>query len=307
MSSQSENPLPPPAMQQSPATLQPPAADVHRAVAQALAEDIGPLGDLTSALLPQASSTTAQIASRSDGVLAGTACAAETFRQVDSDITVKWQVSDGDRLAAGQTIADVSGRLSSVCTAERVALNFLSHLSGVATHTRRFVGEAEGKVAIFDTRKTTPGLRSLEKAAVRAGGGFSHRFSLSEWVMLKDNHLSEVEISDAVNLARQRWPARRVQVECDSVEQAIQAIDSGADALLLDHMKPEDVRQVTEHMQQGGLACYLEASGGITLKNITLYLDLKLDAISSGSLIGGAQALDIGLDIVPLSLRTETF
>jgi len=275
----------------------PPKADVRHAVTQALAEDIGLLGDLTSALLPQASLTEAQIVSRSSGVLAGAACATQTFGQVDSEVALNWRVSDGDRLFAGQTLAEVSGRLASVCTAERVALNFLSHLSGIATHTRSFVDAAAGKVAIFDTRKTTPGLRSLEKAAVRAGGGSSHRFGLSDWIMLKDNHLSAIEIPAAVNLARQRWPARRVQVECDSVDQAQQAIDSGADALLLDNMNPASVKQVVELRQQRGLACYLEASGGITLENLSQYLNLGLDAISSGSLIGGAQALDIGLDL----------
>lgn len=294
----------------SPLLLYPPKVEVSKAVGLALAEDIGPLGDLTAALLPPSVQTTARIVARSSGILAGTACAQETFLQIDSDLSLSWLVEEGEQLSAGQTIAIVSGGLASMCTAERVALNFLSHLSGIATHTRRFVDKAAGRVAIFDTRKTTPGLRSLEKAAVRAGGGCSHRSGLSDWVMLKDNHLSVLQIPAAVQLARQHWPARKVQVECDSVEQATQALDSGADALLLDNMSPEAVAQVVDYATRPQAVAssqsastppfappYLEASGGITLDNISDYLDLGLDAISSGSLVGGAHALDIGLDI----------
>jgi len=291
-------------------SLHPPKAEVSKAVGLALAEDIGPLGDLTAALLPPSVQTTAQIVARSSGVLAGIACALETFQQIDSDLNLSWLVEEGQQLSQEQTIATVSGRLASMCTAERVVLNFLSHLSGIATHTRRFVDKAAGRVAIFDTRKTTPGLRSLEKSAVRAGGGCSHRSGLSDWVMLKDNHLSALRIPDAVQLARQLWPARKVQVECDSVEQAYEAIDSAADALLLDNMSPEAIAKVVGYatrpqsatrtqspLRPHSVAPYLEASGGITLDNISDYLDLGLDAISSGSLVGGARALDIGLDI----------
>ena len=314
----------------SPQSPQPPAELVAETVALALAEDIGPVGDLTSALLSVDVLAKARIEMRSSGVLAGTACATEAFWQVDPDTKLAWNARDGDQLAAGQVIAVVAGRLASLCTAERVALNFLGHLSGVATHTRRFVDLAAGKVAILDTRKTTPGLRGLEKAAVRAGGGCSHRASLSEWVMLKDNHLTALEIEASVHAAKSRWPQRRVQVECDSVEQARQALASGADALLLDNMTPAQVRQVAEladgsygsggsRVRQSGSEqfpppgseqfppppseqfpsepVYLEVSGGITLENLAQYLDLGIDAISSGSLVGGAQALDIGLDI----------
>lgn len=311
----------------------PPSADVREAVERALAEDVGPDGDLTAALLPAEVRATAQLASRSNGILAGTACAQEAFALVDSATEVIWHATDGDSLDVGQVIADVSGLLTSVCTAERVALNFLGHLSGIATHTRAFV-EAAGGVAVFDTRKTTPGLRSLEKAAVRAGGGNSHRASLSEFVMLKDNHLSVLGIAEAVGLARSRWPGKRVQVECDTIDQANEAMRAGADALLLDNMTPEQVAEVMKIInlqssasQQvkagneqvlGGASkdgdaagvsktasdgraasrCYVEASGGITLENIATYSKLGIDAVSSGALIGGAQSLDIGLDVL---------
>ncbi len=280
-----------------------------------MTEDVGPDGDLTASLLPTEVRATAQLASRSNGILAGTACAQEAFALVDESIALAWLASDGDSLKAGQAIAEVSGSLASICTAERVALNFLGHLSGIATHTRAFVEAASG-VAVYDTRKTTPGLRNLEKAAVRAGGGNSHRASLSEFVMLKDNHLSVLGIAEAVELARSRWPGKRVQVECDTIDQASEAIKAGADALLLDNMTPDMVVEVMEMVTVRGKAaedategrraaktgaasrCYVEVSGGITLKNIASYSKLGIDAISSGALIGGAQSLDIGLDVV---------
>ena len=265
-----------------------------------MAEDVGPVGDLTASLLPPEVRATAQLASRSNGILAGTACAQEAFALVDADVELAWLASDGDTLKAGQVIAEVSGSLASICTAERVALNFLGHLSGIATHTRAFV-EAAGGLAVFDTRKTTPGLRSLEKAAVRAGGGHSHRVSLSEFVMLKDNHLSVLGIAEAVELARSRWPGKRVQVECHTIDQAGDAIEAGADALLLDNMTPEQVAEVMKIVNAQSSASediYVEASGGITLENIAAYGALGIDAISSGALIGGAQSLDIGLDVL---------
>ena len=288
----------------------PPAADVREAVERALAEDVGPDGDLTAALLPPGVRATAQLASRSNGILAGTACAQEAFALVDADVELAWQATDGNTLKAGQVIAEVSGSLASICTAERVALNFLGHLSGIATHTRAFV-EAAGGLAVFDTRKTTPGLRSLEKAAVRAGGGHSHRVSLSEFVMLKDNHLSVLSIAEAVEQARSRWPGKRVQVECDTIDQASEAIEAGADALLLDNMTPEQVAEVMKIVDAQSSAsedkaamtgaasrCYVEVSGGINMKNIASYSRLGIDAVSSGALIGGAQSLDIGLDVL---------
>ena len=288
-----------------------------------MAEDVGPVGDLTASLLSPGAIASAQLASRSNGILAGTACVQEAFALVDADVELAWHSADGDTLKAGQVIAEVSGSLASICTAERVALNFLGHLSGIATHTRAFVEAASG-VAVYDTRKTTPGLRSLEKAAVRAGGGNSHRASLSEFVMLKDNHLSVLGIAEAVEQARSRWPGKRVQVECDTIDQAREALEAGADALLLDNMTPEQVAEVMKIVTaegktvSGGGAvesvadegrgldgtaagknrCYVEVSGGITLENIASYSKLGIDAISSGALIGGAQSLDIGLDVV---------
>ena len=191
----------------------PPITAVRAAVARALAEDLMPIGDLTSALLPPDLDATALFVPRSDGVLAGRLCADEAIRQVDDTLAVSWSADDGDRITAGSEVGRVSGRLAPILTAERTALNFLGHLSGVATLTSRFVdavAAAGGSLRVWDTRKTTPGLRPLEKAAVRAGGGANHRGNLSDWVLLKDNHLELFGISTAVAQARQRWPGRTV-------------------------------------------------------------------------------------------------
>ncbi|HEX4245675.1 MAG TPA: nicotinate-nucleotide diphosphorylase (carboxylating), partial [Acidimicrobiales bacterium] len=189
----------------------PPRPAVSEAVSRALAEDVLPLGDLTASLLAVEVTGTVAVVSRQPGVIAGQHCAQETFRQVDPDLDVVWNLGDGSDVAAGAAVATVRGRLRSILTAERTALNFLCHLSGVATATRRFVDAARAanpSVRILDTRKTTPGLRSLEKAAVRAGGGTNHRGNLSDAVLIKDNHLGGVSITDAVLRARTLWPGR---------------------------------------------------------------------------------------------------
>ncbi len=280
----------------------PPVTAVREAVTRALEEDLTPLGDLTSALLPPGTATEARIVARDAGVLAGRACAAETFRQVDPSIACDWRAADGDRLAPGQVIGAVSGPLAGLLTAERTALNFLGHLSGIATRTRRFVDAAGPDLAVWDTRKTTPGLRALEKAAVRAGGGANHRGGLSDWVLLKDNHLVALGIDEAVARARRRWPARTVQVECDRPDQVMAALDAGADAVLLDNMSPAEVTRcvalaeehAAEHRTRRGL---VEISGGITLETIGTYAGTGADRVSSGSLTNSAPVLDIGLDI----------
>jgi nicotinate-nucleotide pyrophosphorylase (carboxylating) len=272
----------------------PPIGEVRAAVARALAEDLVPLGDITSALLPVEARAVARFVARADGVVAGTACATETFAQVDDRIAVRWAVDDGDAVTAGQALGDVEGPLATMLTGERTALNFLGHLSGIATLTRRFVDAAGGGARIWDTRKTTPGLRALEKAAVRAGGGSNHRGNLSDWVLLKDNHLAVVPIGEAVALAHRRWPGRTVHVECDTFEQLLAALEAGADAVLLDNMAPDEVRRcVTEAKGR----CLVEVSGGINLDTVGAYAQTGADLISVGGLTNSAPVLDIGLDI----------
>ncbi|MGH9139348.1 MAG: carboxylating nicotinate-nucleotide diphosphorylase [Acidimicrobiales bacterium] len=283
----------------------PPIHAVRAAVTAALAEDLEPLGDLTSSLLPDGVSARAAFVTRADGVVAGTRAAAETFRQVDLAVAVSWLVDDGDQVRAGQAVGHVEGPLASMLTAERTALNFLCHLSGIATVTHRFAAEAAaaGQARVWDTRKTTPGLRTLQKAAVRAGGGWNHRGNLSDWVLLKDNHLALIGIDDAVRRARQLWPMRAVHVECDSMTKVEQALAAGADALLLDNLSPDDVRQAVkladEHAAAGGRHPVLEASGGITLKTIGAYSAAGVDFVSTGAITISAPSLDIGLDVEP--------
>jgi nicotinate-nucleotide pyrophosphorylase (carboxylating) len=286
--------------------LEPPPTAVTEAVGRALAEDLTPLGDLTSMLLPDDLQATASFVVRRDGVLAGTACVTETFARVDDTVALVWSAADGDRVAARTTVATVSGRLASILTAERTALNFLCHLSGVATLTQRYVTAAAttGTARIWDTRKTTPGLRSLEKAAVRAGGGANHRGNLSDWILLKDNHLALMGIAGAVEAARTRWPGRTVHVECDHLDQVVEAVAAGADALLLDNMTPEQVRTCVAAATERAAAAgrrppLLEVSGEVDLDTVASYADTGVDLISVGAITKSAPVLDIGLDIAP--------
>jgi len=282
-----------------PGYFHPPHGDVVDVVARALAEDLSPLGDMTSGMLDPAITATAQINARKPGRLAGCGPAAEAFRQVDGSIHLTWHFDDGDVLEAGSVIADVRGSLASILTAERTALNFMGHLSGIATRVNEFVQIVDGRIGVWDTRKTTPGLRSLEKAATRAGGGRNHRGNLSGWLMFKDNHLVGMSIAEAIEQARDRWPGRPLHVECDRLDQVEQAVAAHADLILLDNMSPETVREAMTLIgpKRPDGRPIVEASGGITIETIDSYADTGVDFVSSGSLTNSAPVLDIGLDI----------
>ena len=276
--------------------IDPPITAVRAVVARALAEDIEPLGDVTSALLQPDQLAIASFVARDEGVVAGRLAAIETITYVDPELSVAWQVDDGGTVDPGTEIGRVTGSLASILTAERTALNFLCHLSGIATLTRRYVRAAHGDVQIWDTRKTTPGLRALEKAAVRAGGGRNHRGNLSEWVLLKDNHLAAIGITEAVQRARERWPGRTVQVEADTFEQLEEALAADADVVLLDNMTPEEVGRCV--IRRGSARRpLLEVSGGIDLQNVNAFAGTGVDLISVGALTHSAPVLDIGLDV----------
>jgi nicotinate-nucleotide pyrophosphorylase (carboxylating) len=284
--------------------LQPPAAAVRRAVSVALEEDLLPIGDLTAALLPAGASGRAAFVSRAPGVVAGTACLIETCRQVDPRLEVTLRLDDGAVVAAGQEIVTVDGAMASIVTAERTALNFLCHLSGIASLTARYVAAATSRnpaTRVLDTRKTTPGLRALEKAAVRAGGGVNHRGSLSEGVLVKDNHLGFAAIGDAVRRARQLWPGRMVEVECDRIEQVAEAVEAGASIVLCDNMTPAELGHCVELVRarsgRGVPPVLVEASGGITLETVGDFAAAGADLISIGALTHSAPILDIGLDL----------
>ena len=272
-----------------------PDSVVAEVVAAALAEDIGLLGDLTTtALIREDQTASALFVAREEGVVAGTALVEETYRQVDDQIEIQWQFRDGDAVEAGDEIGEVSGSLRSILIGERVALNFMCHCSGVATLTRRYVRAARGKVRILDTRKTLPGLRGVQRAAVRAGGGFNHRDSLSTAVLIKDNHLAALGLTKAVERARARWPMRLIEVECDTLDQVAEARDAGADVVLVDNMSPDDVRKAVE-MLDG--AAKVEVSGRIGLDAVGAYSETGADFISVGALTHSVRVFDIGLDI----------
>jgi nicotinate-nucleotide pyrophosphorylase (carboxylating) len=285
--------------------LDPPAHLVRDAVARALAEDLGELGDLTAALVPADASGVADFVVRSDGVLAGTACATETYRQLDVGVTIRWSADDGDRVGRGQAVGRVEGRLRPLLTGERTALNFLCHLSGVATLTARFVDAAatggagsDRAIRIWETRKTLPGLRALEKAAVRAGGGVNNRGSLSDMVLVKDNHLGGTSIAAAVARARDLWPGRGVEVECDRAAQVAEALAAGADLVMLDNMDPMQVVECVRLVRSSARPDTLvEVSGGITLETVGEYAAAGADLVSTSAITQSAPALDIGLDL----------
>jgi nicotinate-nucleotide pyrophosphorylase (carboxylating) len=275
---------------------------VTDAVARALAEDLGPDGDLTAALVPEGVTAHCVLRARRDGVLAGRACATEAFARVGPSLVVTWHAADGDTVKVGDALMEVTGPLRPILTAERTALNFLGRLSGIATLTARYVAaahERDAAVQILDTRKTTPGLRALEKAAVRAGGGTSHRAGLSDAVLVKDNHLAGTSITDAVRRARTLWPGRPVEIECDTLDQVAEAARAGADAVLVDNMAPAMVRDAiaVAHREAPG-AILTEVSGGITLETVGAYAAVGPDRISVGAITHSAPVLDLGLDLV---------
>jgi len=279
-------------------------AAVRDAVARALAEDLAPLGDITSALLPAGATAVADFVPRAPGILAGTACAAQAFAQLDETVDVSWVAADGDAVEPGQVVGTVAGPMGPILTAERTALNFLCHLSGIASLTRRFADAAAtgGAARVWDTRKTTPGLRTLEKAAVRAGGAVNHRGNLSEWVMFKDNHLALLGIREAVVAAKATWPGKLVHVEAGDLDQLAQALEAGADAVLLDNMTPEEAKAAVDladewAAEHGGRRPLLECSGGITIETAGAYAASGVDLLSSSQITQSAPALDIGLDI----------
>ncbi len=272
----------------------PPVSSVRDIVARALAEDVGLLGDLTSlAVIPVDANCRGRFVTRADGVLAGTAAATETFRQLDPTVEVVWLVVDGASIRAGDDLGTVSGPMRSILTGERTALNLLRHCSAIASLTNRFVLAAAGRTRILDTRKTTPGLRALEKAAVRAGGGSNHRESLSDAVLIKDNHLVACDLGEAIERARTRWPGRLVECECDTLDQVGAARAAGADRILVDNMSPEAVKEAIQLLEG---AIPVEVSGNVSLETIGAYAAVEPDFVSVGAITYSAGHLDLALD-----------
>ncbi len=267
------------------------------AVARALAEDLGDVGDVTTAAtVPPTATGSARLVARADGVLAGLDVVREVFEQVDPRVEVALERADGDRVVRGDVVATLRGRLRSLLTGERVALNFVCLLSGVATQTRRYVDAVEGTgVAVRDTRKTTPGLRLLEKAAVAAGGGANHRVGLYDALLVKDNHvLAAGGAGAAARRAMERARGRHVQVEVTTLDQLDEVLAAGVEDVLVDNFTPDDIRLAVRRV--AGRAS-LEASGNITLDTIRAYAETGVDRIATGALTHSAPWLDLALDV----------
>jgi nicotinate-nucleotide pyrophosphorylase (carboxylating) len=269
----------------------------------ALAEDIG-TGDITTlATVPAETRARGTMIAKAEGVISGLAVATAVFHRVDPQITVVPCVADGTKVVPRTVIAEVEGPARSILMAERVALNLIQRLSGVATLTAQYVAAVAGtKVRIVDTRKTTPGLRVLEKQAVRDGGGHNHRVGLADGILIKDNHLAAIggpdRIARAIERARAFAPhTLKIEVEVTTLDEVQQALDAGADVILLDNMDLETMRQAVALV--GGRAV-LEASGGINLGTVRAVAETGVDLISVGALTHSAPALDISLDFVVL-------
>ena len=269
-------------------------------IAAALKEDIGDGDVTTDFFVPETLHATGRIIVREKAIVAGIGSAAEAFRQVDPLTDIQTNCRDGDDVAAGDVIIEVRGLARSILKAERVALNFLQRLSGIATLTREFVNAiGDHPAKILDTRKTTPGLRALEKAAVVAGGGSNHRFGLYDMVLVKDNHLATIRglssFADQIRQLRQERPNIRIEVEADGLEQARAFVETpGIDVILLDNMTPAQIREAVALRRNN---IQFEASGGITLKNVKRVAAMGVDYISIGALTNAARAIDIALEM----------
>ena len=277
--------------------MKPSQAEMERLVRMALEED-APWGDITSqALIPATACVSAVLAAREPGVLCGEDLFVAAMALTDPTIATTFHLHDGDRFAKGSTLATIEGSARSVLQAERVALNFTQRLSGIATMTAKYVAETEGtKARIVDTRKTTPGLRLLERYAVRCGGGLNHRFSLSDAVMAKDNHLAVLgtSLADAIKQARASLPhTTHFEVEVDSLDQIAEVLAAGVDTIMLDNFSTGNLRAGVQKIAARAL---VEASGGITLERIREIAATGVDIISVGALTHSVRALDLGLD-----------
>jgi nicotinate-nucleotide pyrophosphorylase (carboxylating) len=273
---------------------------VERAVKAALDEDLGLAGDITTrATVPDTTLANAAITARAPGCIAGLQCAEAVFRFLDPAISFEAIVSDGGDVKPGDTVARVSGPAAAILTGERVALNFLCHMSGIATATRAFVKAIEDTdTHICCTRKTTPGLRAIEKYAVRAGGGQNHRFGLYDAVLIKDNHIAAAGgVGAAVTRARDHAGHMiKIEIEVDTLDQLDEVLSLDVDAVLLDNMR---VDKLAEAVRRAEGKVVTEASGGVTLETVREIAETGVDLISVGSLTHSPKALDLGLDFLP--------
>jgi len=271
------------------------AESLDRVVTAALAEDVG-AGDLTTdGVVPAGARARAELLFKEPGVLCGVTAAARVFQTLDPSVTVEALVEEGARVPEPSAVARLEGPARAILTGERTALNLLGRLSGIATLTSRYVGAVAGSRAkILDTRKTTPGLRELERYAVRCGGGRNHRFGLHDAILLKENHL---RIAGGIGAAAAAFADRNgtlLEVEAETLDEVAEALEAGVDRILLDNMT---VEQVTRAVELASGRIPLEASGGITLENVRAYAETGVDFISVGALTHGARSLDVSLEV----------
>ncbi|MBN1366465.1 MAG: carboxylating nicotinate-nucleotide diphosphorylase [Dehalococcoidales bacterium] len=273
---------------------------IDELITRALAEDCIGRDVTTNALIKDNWQGQAYFLAKAEGVLAGIEIARRVFIKTDSSLKFAVLIKDGQEIKSGDIIARVNGRLSSILKAERTALNFLQHLSGIATETSRYVAAVKGlPVKILDTRKTTPGLRILEKYAVKTGGGQNHRMDLSDSILIKDNHLAilhkqRISLKEAIATATQKAPAKlKIEVEVQTPQAAKQAVEAGTDIIMLDNMNPADMKQAVKLVNK---RASIEASGGITLANVRAVAETGVDYISIGALTHSVKALDISLE-----------
>ncbi len=285
-------------------------AAVETLVAGALAEDLAGGVDVTSvAVIAADDEAVADFVSRAHGVIAGIPIAAAVLWIASGGaVEINEGVVDGMRVEPGTLVLSAAGATRSLLTAERTALNLLGHLSGIATLTRTWVDAIAGSgAAIRDTRKTTPGLRALEKYAVRCGGGVNHRMSLSDAALIKDNHVVAAGgVAAAFRAVREAFPQLPVEVECDTVEQVGEALEAGADLILLDNMSLDSMRASVALVRERGSSCRLEASGGLTLATAAAVAATGVDYLSVGALTHSAPVLDIGVDLRAVHLRSRS-
>ena len=275
---------------------------IQKAISIALAEDIG-TGDVTTlSLIPAEARAEAVMKARQPLSVAGLDLAAEAYRQIDPSTEITYCCADGDQLNRGDILPHLKGSARAILTAERVSLNFIQRLSGIATLSRQFTDKIAGtKAKLLDTRKTTPGWRKFEKYAVTCGGATNHRFGLYDMILIKDNHLVTLRdakpnaVAVAIQRARAAYPNLKVEVEADTLEQVSQAADAGADIILLDNMTNEMMSQAVQIVQGRSL---LEASGGVTLQTVRGKAETGVDFISVGALTHSVPAVDIGLDFI---------
>ena len=272
---------------------------VEQDVKHAIAEDVGS-GDLTASLIPADKQAQATIITRGDAVICGIDWVNACFKQVDSNIKIKWLVNEGEKISANQLLCEINGNARGLLTAERCALNFLQLLSAVATETRKFVMAVSGtKAQILDTRKTIPGLRLAQKYAVTVGGGANQRLALYDGILIKENHIAAAgSIDAALQLAMTQHPNTSIQIEVENIKQLKQALEAGANSILLDNFGLKDMKEAVELNQatNGGRA-KLEASGGVDLSSARAIALTGVDRISIGSLTKNIHAIDLSLRI----------